>query len=169
MTNTAKQGVRTPDIVQAELKRLKDTSGLSWRELSRHPEYAPIPAGTLNAIYKGYPIPKRWHRRLGLREMKPAPACQTCGEVHPVDDLCKATNVYIEMTADEVVRLPAPPRLIFVKPGERVKVEKPKAPRKPSRPRVRVELPADLTPDERAIIMKLTPEERRKRLLGKEQ
>jgi hypothetical protein len=149
----------------------------TWRDVAEHlyPKKNPNKtAAFLNKLYNtpGYLPGVEACLEYDLHGPQLTQPCDKCGKVHKVDGLCKASTVYVverdivEMTADEVVKLPAPPKLIFVKPDERVKVEKPKAPRKPSRPRVRVELPADLTPDERAIIMKLTPEERRKRLLG---
>ena len=58
--------VKNSDTVRTELLELKETTGLGWREIAKFPQYAPIPFGTLSAIAKGYPIPKRWRKRLGI-------------------------------------------------------------------------------------------------------
>lgn len=58
--------VRTSDIVQERLKVLHDTHGLSWRKIAALDEFAPIPAGTLCAVYNGEPVPHRWRARLGI-------------------------------------------------------------------------------------------------------
>lgn len=59
-------GVRTPDIARVELKQSFDAMGLSWRQFALRSSYVGIPAGTLNAIYNGYPIPMIWYDRLGI-------------------------------------------------------------------------------------------------------
>lgn len=82
MTNSPKMPVRNPDIIRETLRELHDTSGLGWREIARLGEFIPIPAGTLAAIAKGYPVPKKWYARLGLKLYLPAPACDRCGQVH---------------------------------------------------------------------------------------
>lgn len=75
-------GVTTPDIVRERLNELHDTYGLSWRKIASLDDYSGISAGTLCAIAKGYPVPKKWHAHFGLRVMLPAPACLRCGGVH---------------------------------------------------------------------------------------
>lgn len=58
--------VRNPDIVRARLKALRDTPGLTWRQIAAEGEFAGIPPGTLCAIAGGAPIPQRHRARLGL-------------------------------------------------------------------------------------------------------
>lgn len=74
--------VRNPDIVRLELQELKRVSGKGWREIAALPQYSPIPFGTLSAIAKGYPIPKRWHKHFGIVDLVPVPACPICGMAH---------------------------------------------------------------------------------------
>jgi hypothetical protein len=80
MTKARKMGVRTPDIVQDELKKLHDTYG-SWRivQAKKHPK---VPFGTLSTIAKHGVVPKRWYAYFGLQLYKEAPVCPKCGEVH---------------------------------------------------------------------------------------
>lgn len=59
--------VRRSDTIKNELKSLHDTDRLSWRQIALIPRFQPIPPGTLCAIAKGYPIPKKWHRYFGIR------------------------------------------------------------------------------------------------------
>ncbi len=61
---------------------------MSWRKIALLGPYSGIPPGTLNSIYKGYGIPKKWRKRLGLSELKLTPACLKCGEVHLIDEFC---------------------------------------------------------------------------------
>lgn len=85
----ARMPVRTPDIVRRELYSLNRYQSIPWRKIALLDYYKGIPAGTLNAIAKGYPIPHKWYKRLGLREYLPAPACPRCGKVH-VSKRCTA-------------------------------------------------------------------------------
>jgi hypothetical protein len=78
----SKNTVRTPDIVQAELKEFHDTSLLSWREISNLSQYKGIPAGTLCAIYNGAEVPKKWLKRLGLSSKPHPPAWVTEAAQH---------------------------------------------------------------------------------------
>ena len=55
---------------------------IPWRKIAVLDDYRDIPPGTLAAIAKGYPIPRKWYRRLGLQLYLPAPACPRCGKVH---------------------------------------------------------------------------------------
>jgi len=71
--------VTNPDTVRDELRALHDTNGLRWRAIAQLEQYTPIPFGTLSAIYNGYPIPKKWHRRLGIPEPVFVPACPIPG------------------------------------------------------------------------------------------
>jgi hypothetical protein len=112
--------------------------------------------------------PKDHHIRfhLGLPAFVETTVCEKCGELHKLDGICPTETpvdiVVYEVDDNQLEELKSSRALVKV-------IRKRPRRRKPSRPRVRVELPADLTPDERAIIMKLTPEERKNRLLGKEQ
>lgn len=74
--------VRTPDIVSKALFELNRYQHLSWRKIALLDDYSGIPPGTLSSIAKGYPVPRKWYARLGIREMKPAPVCLQCGQVH---------------------------------------------------------------------------------------
>lgn len=65
------KGVRTSDIVRAELKALHDTNGLSWRKIAILPQYKGIPPGTLNSIYKGADVFKIWKEKLGIKREVP--------------------------------------------------------------------------------------------------
>lgn len=102
-TTKARMPVRNPDIVSKALSELHDTSGLSWRKIAKMDDYSGIPAGTLAAIAKGYPIPRKWHHRLGVRETKPAPVCLECGEVHIKNGRCprlpRAYRAIVDMPA----------------------------------------------------------------------
>ena len=89
--NRARNVVRNTDIVSKALRTLKGTTGLAWRKIALLDDYSPIPAGTLCAIAKGYPVPKRWRQRLGLPLLIPAPACLKCSQVH-VTKKCMANN-----------------------------------------------------------------------------
>lgn len=80
--NNHRTGVRNADIVRSELTELHDTQMLSWREIADLPRYRPIPPGTLNSIYLGYPIPYKWYSKLGLHRPVKTEPCPTCGEVH---------------------------------------------------------------------------------------
>lgn len=82
MTNRTTMPVRNPDIVCETLNRLHKVDMMSWREIACLDDYRPIPAGTLSAIAKGYPVPRKWYARLGLKLYLPAPACDRCGQVH---------------------------------------------------------------------------------------
>jgi len=59
-------GVRNPDIARAELRKSFDALGLSFRQFALRSSYVGIPAGTLNAIYNGYPIPRKWYPRFDI-------------------------------------------------------------------------------------------------------
>ncbi len=80
MTKARKKGVRTPDIVQDELKALH-RQYKSWRVIQArfHPK---VPFGTLSSIAKDGVVPKKWHAYFGLQIYKEAPACPKCGVVH---------------------------------------------------------------------------------------
>jgi hypothetical protein len=109
MTNDTANAVRTSDIVSKRLAELKDTSGLTFRQMAALDEFHGIPPGTLCAIYKGAEVPRKWRRRLGLPEIKPAPACPDCGEVHTVDGMCRARKVVIyQVTAAELEKVERP-------------------------------------------------------------
>lgn len=82
-------GVTSCDGIRDRLHAIKDTSGLSFRQMAALPEFEPIPPGTLCAIYKGREVPRKWRRRLGLVDLLPAPACPKCGAVH-VAKVCTA-------------------------------------------------------------------------------
>jgi len=60
MTNKTPMRVRNPDTLLERLRADKDTSGLSWRKWYAQSDYQDMPLGTLNAIYNGYPIPKKY-------------------------------------------------------------------------------------------------------------
>lgn len=71
MTNKPVMRVRTPDIVQAELKHLNGTAKHSWRKIAQLPEYKKvvykgksISPGTLSTIAKHGHIPKKWMKPL---------------------------------------------------------------------------------------------------------
>lgn len=74
--------VTTCDTVRERIIVLHDTYGLKFRKIAETDDFRPIPAGTLSTIYKTGRIPKKWHKRLGLPVMVPAPVCDTCGTVH---------------------------------------------------------------------------------------
>src|SRR3989337_516310 len=90
--NRARNVVRNTDIVSKALRTLKGTTGLAWRKIALLDDYSPIPAGTLCAIAKGYPVPKRWRQRLGLPLLAPAPVCLKCGQVHVTKRRTKGTR-----------------------------------------------------------------------------
>jgi hypothetical protein len=135
----------------------KNATGALLHKLVKNPKY-----------YPGGDVCKK----LKLLEPKLTDPCPTCGVVHDIRDESGNQICPVETPVDIVVYEVDDSQLEALKSSRapvQVIRKRPPKPRKPSRPRVRVELPADLTPDERAIIMKLTPDERRKRLLGKEQ
>lgn len=69
VTNNPTPCVRTCDTLMAELKRLYDTRGWSWREIAQGragDDFKGIPPGTLNAIYHGAGVPKKWYWQLGI-------------------------------------------------------------------------------------------------------
>jgi len=90
--NKPRTTVRTPDIVSKALITLKGITGYSWRKIALLDDYNPIPAGTLCAIAKGYPVPKRWRQKLGLPLLAPAPVCLKCGQVHVTKRWTKVTR-----------------------------------------------------------------------------
>lgn len=53
---------------QERLKLLRDTYGLKWQEIAETEPFLGIPLGTLNDIYRGRPVPKRWRAQLGYTE-----------------------------------------------------------------------------------------------------
>jgi hypothetical protein len=73
--------VRTPDAVVARLIYLNGIGDYTFRKIARLDEFSPIPAGTLCAIAKGYPVPKKWRPRLGLSS--DATVSVISGEVPP--------------------------------------------------------------------------------------
>ena len=66
MAETLDVPVTKCDAPLERLKYLHDTKMLSFRKIALLAEFAPIPAGTLCAIYNGKPIPKKW-----LQHFKP--------------------------------------------------------------------------------------------------
>jgi len=89
-----KRGVRTPDTVREALNRLHVDAKTSWRKIARMSDYSGIPAGTLSSIAKGYPIPRKWRRRLNVPDYAPAPVCLRCGEVHVTRRCTKRSRDY---------------------------------------------------------------------------
>lgn len=104
--------VRNPDIVSNELHRLNTVDGMPWRKIANLDDYRGIPAGTLAAIAKGYPIPKKWARRLGVPVYVPTEACPACGQVHKIDGVCiarsRVTVTVTEVSAEEYARIDKP-------------------------------------------------------------
>ena len=82
MSNT--HSVRTPDIVQAELRAEKRATGLSWRKIAAQRKYSEkgVPAGTLCTIAKTGYIPPKWRPFFGVRALVKVEACPHCGVVH---------------------------------------------------------------------------------------
>jgi len=70
------------DSIKARLKYLHDTHGNTFRDIAKNPEFSPIPAGTLCAIYNGAEVPEKWRERLGLPPLALAPVCPKHGVVH---------------------------------------------------------------------------------------
>lgn len=77
-----KTSVRNPDIVCNRLNHLHTIDCMPWRKIANLDDYSGIPAGTLSSIARGYPIPRKWLKRLGLPETRPAPVCPRCNVVH---------------------------------------------------------------------------------------
>lgn len=80
--------VRNTDTLRKALIRAHATLG-TWRKVAAHPDWNPVPAGTLCTFAKDGYLPKKWHFELGLPAHKPAPVCSHCGEVH-VSKRCTA-------------------------------------------------------------------------------
>jgi hypothetical protein len=99
--------VTTCDIVREDIIILHDTHGLNFRSIAQMDDFRPIPAGTICSIYHTGRIPKKWYKRLNIPEMKPAPACSKCGEVH-VSKRCTTTRKkptrWADMPAKDVLR-----------------------------------------------------------------
>lgn len=75
--------IQSPEAASEALRRLKDTTGLTWAEIASQPDYAGITPGNLSSIAAGRE-PKDAHVRaiLHLPALALAPVCVTCGEVH---------------------------------------------------------------------------------------
>lgn len=91
--------------------------------------------------------------KLGLPALTLAPVCTNCGVVHTLGDICpQVTPVRItayQVTPEELANIPQP--VVVVR--RRRTIAKP-------RRRARVELPADITPEQRTAINRLSPSER---------
>jgi hypothetical protein len=81
--------VKTSDMIRDEIATTKRATGLTWRGLAALPQFSPIPHGTLWAIYHGYPVPKKWRKRLGVVEPVEIEPCPHCGEIHDMLKSCK--------------------------------------------------------------------------------
>ncbi|MCK4828247.1 hypothetical protein KA005_71620, partial [bacterium] len=57
--------------IKKRLKLLHDTSGLSFPKIAARREFTPIPPSTLNSIYHGGQIPKKWHKTLKYPPPRP--------------------------------------------------------------------------------------------------
>ena len=57
--------------IRKRLSALHNTWGLSWPKIAARAEFTPIPPSTLNSIYHGGPIPKKWHRKLRYPPPRP--------------------------------------------------------------------------------------------------
>ena len=66
--------VRNPDMIRAEIRRLHDIHGLSYREINELAPFSTIPPGTICAIANGYPIPNKHRATLGLSPLVKVPA-----------------------------------------------------------------------------------------------
>jgi hypothetical protein len=83
--------VRFPDSTFAKWIRVLHTNGLTYRQIAQKPYFVGIPPGTLCAIAKGYGIPEKWRKVLGLPPLKKVPTCPRCGIAHTYD--CQTQNV----------------------------------------------------------------------------
>jgi len=88
--------VRNPDMIRAEIRRLHDIHGLSYREINELAPFSTIPAGTICAIANGYPIPNKHRPALGLQPLVNVPADRV--KKHPPQPPRKLTRCTIYRT-----------------------------------------------------------------------
>ena len=81
MPTVKKQSVRDSDTIRQRLIAFYGAVG-SWRKVAAENPWYPVPAGTLCTWAKNGYLPVKWYHHFRLQELKPAPACSDCGEVH---------------------------------------------------------------------------------------
>ena len=57
--------------IKKRLRVLHNTYGLSFPKIAARAEFTPIPPSTLNSIYHGGPIPKKWSEKLNYPPPRP--------------------------------------------------------------------------------------------------
>ncbi len=57
--------------IKKRLIVLHDIDGLSFPKIASRREFSPIPPSTLNSIYHGGPIPKKWNEKLNFPPPRP--------------------------------------------------------------------------------------------------
>ena len=57
--------------IRKRLRILHDTDGLSFPKIAARREFDPIPPSTLNSIYHGGKIPKKWQEQLRYPPPRP--------------------------------------------------------------------------------------------------
>jgi hypothetical protein len=57
--------------IRNNLRTLHDRDGLSFPKIAVRAEFSPIPPSTLNSIYHGGSIPKKWHKQLRYPPPRP--------------------------------------------------------------------------------------------------
>lgn len=57
--------------IRNRLRMLHDTKHLSFPKIAARREFLPIPPSTLNSIYHGGKIPKKWHEKLRYPPPRP--------------------------------------------------------------------------------------------------
>ncbi len=87
--------LRTPEIVQGEIKELYRTSVLTWEEMAALRQYNPIPAGTLCAIANGADVPKKWYKKLRVQTTR-ARSLRPPTKEFRIDDMDKMSRSIIK-------------------------------------------------------------------------
>jgi hypothetical protein len=57
--------------IRKRIRRLHDIDGLSFPKIAALDEFSPIPPSTLNSIYHGGKIPKKWNDQLNYPPPRP--------------------------------------------------------------------------------------------------
>lgn len=105
MTNDAP--VTKSNTIQERLRALK-AADMSWRQIqASSADLAVVPVRTLWKIHETGKVPKKWREHFGLPELKPAPCCPSCGDVHTTKTCTRKRRKYRDlwaMPADELRR-----------------------------------------------------------------
>jgi len=97
--------LRTPEIVQYEIKGQYMASSMTWDEMAALTEYCPIPAGTLCAIANGADVPKKWYKKLRVQSPRSRSLRLPTKEFR-IDDMDKMSRSIIKtLTPAQVVKL----------------------------------------------------------------